>query len=309
MTTAICTLFEGNYHIGAAALLNSLHASGYRGRFLCGLRGPLPPWAAGARKGPGDVQIRDLDGIEAWFIPLSTEIHFTNYKPSFLLDTWGTHAGDPDQYFYLDPDIVVKCPWAPLERWAHGGIALCEDVNDYLPSGHPLRIGWREWAAQQGLSVRSARDRYYSGGFVGMPRAQREFLTIWADLIRRIGETNGSLNNLKVGGPTALFHSSDQDALNLSLMLGEFPVNATGSEGMDFAVGGHYLSHAIGTPKPWQGGFVGRALRGYPPSAAAKAFFQFGQNGPITIFPPAWFRRQRRALAVAALIGRFYRRT
>ena len=92
-------------------------------------------------------------------------------------------------------------------------------------------------------------------------------------------------------------------------MLGDFPVNATGSEGMDFAVGGHYLSHAIGTPKPWHGGFIKRAFLGYPPSAAAKAFFQFGQNGPVALFPPAWWNRHRRALAVAALIGRFYRRS
>ncbi|MGC4072106.1 MAG: hypothetical protein QM760_06235 [Nibricoccus sp.] len=310
MTTAICTLFEGNYHIGAAALINSLHASGFRGRFLCGLRGPFPPWAEPSREGPDGIRICDFDGVETWLIPLATRIHFTNYKSTFLLETWATHAGDPDQFYYLDPDIVVKCPWEPMERWARGGLALCEDVNAYLPPRHPLRLGWMEWAEKQNLPIQAPqRDRYYSGGFIGVPKAQREFLTLWNDLIARIGAGSGQLSVLKQGGPTSLFHSTDQDALNLSLMLTDVPVNSTGPEGMDFAVGGHYLSHAIGTHKPWHGGFVKRALRGYPPSAAAKAFFSHGQTGPIRFFSPSSVRSQQRSLALAALIGRFYRRT
>jgi hypothetical protein len=310
MTTAICTLFEGNYHIGAAALINSLHASGFRGRFLCGLRGPFPPWAEPSREGPDGSRICDFDGMEVRLIPLATPIHFTNYKPAFLLETWEGHAGDPDQYYYLDPDIVAKCPWEPLERWGHGGVALCEDVNAYLPPRHPLRLGWLEWAEKENLRVTATeRNRYYSAGFVGVPRSQRPLLTLWNDLIARIGASTGTLATIKQGGPTSLFHTADQDALNLALMLADAPVNSTGPEGMDFAVGGHYLSHAIGPHKPWHGGFFKRALRGYPPSAPAKAFFNHGQQGPLRIFSPAELRRHQRSLALAALIGRFYRRS
>jgi hypothetical protein len=309
MSTAICTLFEGHYHLGAAALINSLQASGFRGRFICGLRGPLPPWAEPSRIGPGNTHIKDLDGIEIWFVPLATRLHFTNYKPEFLLEMWEGPAGNPDNFYYVDPDIVVKCPWAPLERWGCGGLAVCEDVNPNLPPRHPLRLGWSDWCTKQGLAIVSQKnEKYFSAGFVGVPREHKTVLQIWADLIRRIGETNGTLANIKEGGPTALFHTPDQDALNIALMLTDTPLNTAGPEAMDFAVGGHYLSHAIGTPKPWQGGFIRNALRGLPPSMAAKEFFNYTHQ-PISVFPPAKRTRLTLALKIAAFIGRFYRRT
>jgi hypothetical protein len=170
-------------------------------------------------------------------------------------------------------------------------------------------LGWTEWCAQQGLEIRTPnRERYFSGGFLGVPREHKTFLKIWSDVIQRIGQTTGSLNVLKQGGPTALFHSTDQDAMNLALMLTEAPLNAAGPEAMDFAVGGHYLSHAVGTPKPWQGGFISRALRGITPSTAAKEFLNYVSQ-PILVLPPAKRQSLARSLKLAAFIGRFYRRS
>ena len=47
----VCTLFEGSYGIGLAALVNSLAAAGYKGKIYVGFRGALPYWAK-------DVQTR-----------------------------------------------------------------------------------------------------------------------------------------------------------------------------------------------------------------------------------------------------------
>ena len=77
---------------------------------------------------------------------------------------------------------------------------------------------------------------------------------------------------------------------------------------MDFVIGGHYLSHAVGTPKPWQSGIVRQALRGYPPSVPTKIFHQHAA-GPIALYSASALKSRQRALALAALIGRFYRRT
>lgn len=310
MSSVICTLFEGHYHLGAAALINSLHVSGFRGRVICGLRGALPPWAEPARAHDAGVRVRDFgDGFEVWFVPLTTPIHFTNYKPSFMLEMWqqGPAAG-AEKFYYLDPDIVVKCPWEVMQRWADGGLALCEDVNFYLPPRHPLRIGWTQWLGMHDLTVVSPhRERYYSGGFIGVPSAAQNFLSLWAGLIEKIGAATGSLSVLKHGSATSLFHSTDQDALNMALMCSNVAINGTGPEGMDFAPGGHLLSHAIGSRKPWRGGFIGQALHGYPPSAANKAFFHYVDH-PIRLFPAGQLSRLKFALSVGALIGRFYRR-
>jgi hypothetical protein len=308
--STVCTLFEGHYHLGAAALINSIYASGFRGRVLCGYRGTPPPWAEPSRKESDGIQVRDFgNGFEVWLVPLATKIHFTNYKPTFMLEMWDGPAGNPEKFYYLDPDIVVKCPWEVMDRWAEGGLGFCEDVNYYLPSRHPLRIGWTQWLAARGVTLSGpARDRYYSGGFIGVPREFRSYLSTWAKVIELIGQDGGNLTSLKQGTATSLFHSTDQDAMNIALMIENMPVNATGPEGMDFAVGGHLLSHAIGGRKPWRGGFISQALQGYPPSAPAKAFFQYVDT-PIQVFSASEKSRLKRQLSLGALIGRFYRRS
>jgi hypothetical protein len=310
MTSVVCTLFEGDYHFGVAGLANSLHASGFRGRFICGYRGgALPFWAEPSQPGPKATKVRMLDGIEIIFVPLSTTSHFANYKPTFLLEIWKDIAPDAPKIYYLDPDIVIKCPWDVMERWAEGGIALCEDVNFYRPPRHPLRLAWYDWLRRQNIVPNAPpRERYYCSGFIGVPIAERSFVELWQDLIARTAQINGSLYTLRHGKPTGPFHAACQDGLNIAVMCVDVTINATGPEGMDFFPGGDMLSHAIGSQKPWRGSFVTNALRGYPPSKANKTFFNYAAE-PIPIFSAFSLTRRKAALALAAFIGRFYRRS
>ena len=145
MSHAICTLFEGHYHLGVGALINSLHASGFSGLVICGHRGPEPAWAPAARA--------LTDGIEVRFVRVAPEVHFTFYKPQFMQVCWAAHCPEASQLYYFDPDIVVKARWPVLARWAADGVALCEDVNGYLPARHPYRLAWGDFLRAHGLGV------------------------------------------------------------------------------------------------------------------------------------------------------------
>lgn len=295
----VCTLFEGDYHLGAAALINSLHAAGFAGTVVCGHRDPPPPWAAAAR--------RLAPALDVHCVPVATTIHLTNHKPAFLRAVWRTHPA-AESLYYFDPDIVVKAPWTVLARWARDGLALVEDVNANLPSGHPYRLAWCDFLARHGVTARRTLERYYNAGFLGLPRAHAALLDQWEDILTLAAAEIGGLDTLKHGAPEALFHTPDQDALNLALLLNTAPLHTAGPEAMDFLPGGHLLAHAAGGTKPWRGGFLHAALRGRPPGLAQKAFFAH-VAGPLPVFPPALLRRRRLALRAAALIGRFYRRT
>jgi len=308
MKTTICTLFEGHYHQGVGALGNSLSAAGFRGIMWAGYRGPLPPWASSAVVIDPDMRRLDVEeGFSIIFVHLETPLHFAYFKPEFLARILDEFDPDCDAAIYIDPDIVVKCPWHLLERWPWQGVALVQDVHSVMPPRHPMRLAWWEFLAQRGISADFPRDRYYSSGFVGVPRSQRRFLDVWERVMEIVLSEIGSNKGTKHGAAGEIFHSTDQDALNMALMVADTPVNAAGSESMDFATGGYLLSHAIGTPKPWNGGFLSEAFRGSPPRMASKAFLYYA-TGPIKFCEPA-----RRAwlvftLNLSAAIGRFYRR-
>lgn len=296
MNSTICTLFEGDYHLGAAALINSLHRGGFAGTFVCGYRGPRPAWAEVA-----------VPGIVIKWVQLGAGVHLTNHKPAFLETCLDVHTPEAEQVFYADPDIVVKAPWAVLRRWAADGVALVEDVNGYLPERHPYRLAWGDFLAVNGLAARRGLTRYYNAGFIGFPRGERSFLAEWRRLLDLAAGLPGGLERLKNGAPHDLFHSADQDALNMALALGDWPINGAGPEGMDFIPGGHLLSHAAGGRKPWRRGALRLALRGRPPGRAQKCFFEY-TDGPLAAFEPGVLRSLRRESRLAALIGRFYRR-
>jgi hypothetical protein len=299
LKAAVVTLFEGHYHLGAAALINSLHASRFEGMVICGYRGPLPPWAGlTSRVAP----------IGVHFVAIDTPVHFTNYKPAFMRACWAAEAKDADVLYYSDPDIVVKAPWSTLANWANGGLALCEDVNAHLPARHPYRLAWLDFLARKGIPVRRSLERYHNAGFLGVPRAQAGFLDDWQRVLDLAQEELGSLDRIKHSGPNVLFHTVDQDALNIALLLSDVTINAAGPEGMDFLPGGHLLSHAAGGTKPWRGGFLRDALRGRPPGPAQKNFYAYA-DGPLPIFSKGELARKRASLRFAAMIGRFYRRT
>lgn len=308
MNVAVCTLFEGHYHMGVGALANSLSASGFQGILWAGYRGEIPPWAGAIREETGGIsRFRVSETFEIAFVLLETTLHFAYFKPDFLERVLSDLARGCASAIYIDPDIVVKCPWHLIERWPSGGVALVQDVHSAMPPRHPMRLAWLEVLRRRGLAATCPRDRYYSTGFVGIDRGHRVLLGAWKLMIGVVLSEIGADCGVKHGDAASLFHSTDQDALNMALMTLPIQVNAAGSEAMDFATGGYLLSHAIGTPKPWEGKFLQEAIKGFPPTLSSKAFLK-NASGPIQMFAPARKAWMALMLGVGSAIGRFYRR-
>ena len=307
MNSAICTLFEGNYHYGVGALANSLYTQGYRGMIYAGYRGALPSWAANAKNGQGFSEFSPATGLVLRFIPLTTTIHLTNFKPDFMLSLWQTHCPQAQSLFYFDPDITVICRWSFFEEWVQAGVALCADINPSMPANHPIRYAWKQFYLPHGIMVRRELDTYFNGGFVGLLREQIKFLDGWQKLQELMAPEIGGMKNVNVRDRTFLFNKTDQDALNIAAMTCESPISPVGQDGMDLQLGGgaYVMSHALGAQKPWNKKHIRNLLlRGNSPSRADRLFFR-NVESPIRLYSSTTLAVKRFLLLMASFLGRF----
>jgi len=304
----ICTLFEGDYHFGVAALVNSLVRAGYMGTVWVGYRGALPPWLDQLKH--LDVQGSEYmvtDQVRLVFLPLKTDTHFTNYKPEFMIDLLANQASACDCLWYFDPDIFLRCGWSFFAKWQHYGIALCEDMLYHpLPENDLLRQQWIEIATGMGLGKPRALIQHFNGGFVGVPTAYASFLHLWKRVLDQTAAMGYDLTGFLPGTREMPLHATDQDALNIATMYTEHPLSTLGPEAMGFINGGFTMYHAV-VRKPWRGLMVRSALAGVPPSSAAKFFFT-QVSSPIRAYSPMRLRGKKLACAIAGFIGRFYAR-
>jgi len=311
MLTAVCTLFEGDYHYGVGVLANSLYNHGFRGVVWAGYRGTLPPWAKPLKSDQGYQEFSLASDCVIRFIELNTSKCFTNYKPDFMLQLWESYCPEVEALFYFDPDIVNKSCWDFYEQWVSRGITLCEDAYDYMPVNHPNRLAWKELAERYGYVCDRETDRYYNAGFIGVRQNQKSILSLWQKLLETF-ESAGYINlsdfNLSLGRYP--YFQSDQCVLNLALMLTSEPLSTVSRMGMDFggaSVG--IMSHASGAQiKPWRKQLIFKALEGVPPTMTDKAYWLHTQT-PIQLYSPAQYSQKKIALRSAAAIGRFIRRS
>ena len=265
MSISVCTLFEGNYHLGAGALINSLYQNGFRGTVYAGIRGPLPPWAQPVENDGEHKTFRVSNDLVVRFVPLATETHLANYKPAFMTYLLDTFLNSDDGLCYFDPDIVIKAPWEFFEEWITGGVMLVEDCTfPYMPSNHPLRTGWMRVAHAAGKQETRSLSRYYNSGFIGLFAKYREALTVWQEILQTSEKFGYDLKGFVSTNRSSLWQAADQDHLNAMLMVTDMPLTTVGPDGMDFAPAGYIMSHAVNAPKPWDKDYVRRAMhRGF----------------------------------------------
>jgi hypothetical protein len=323
MLSAICTLFEGHYHFGLAALVNSLYKQGYRGEIYAGYRGELPFWAKAAKDNAtlnwkNGKTIYLMDDLQLHFLPLDTDYHLTNYKPDFMLRLWAGPAFDAINMYYFDPDIVVIRPWLLFEEWVTCGIALSEDVNSPLSKHHPRRVAWRRYFGDKGIQLHFKDPAYVNGGFIGVNRINKSFLELWKKMQETMATAIGGLNlsifktehlNLleQAGGPFMPFVKTDQDALNAAIEASEQDISLIGKEGMGFGNGFILMYHALGTPKPWRWKPILQSISGRPPRPVDIEYWNLSE-GPIITTKGNLAIRRKLFLKISIAIGRFYKR-
>ena len=178
-TSTICTVFEGHYHKGVAALANSLIANGYEGIIWAAHKGSLPPWARISSNENGVAVMVVSEKLSFHFVKLADNVFLPYCKPDFMLDVLENKMPHVSQIFFFDCDIIVKCRFSYFEEWAENGVALCEDVNSPLPMSHPLRFQWKKYFKKHNIEVESRDNYYVNGGFIGLKAEDKEILEKW----------------------------------------------------------------------------------------------------------------------------------
>ncbi len=319
MKIIVCTLFEHDYHLGAAVLVNSLCRSGYKGTIYAGFRGPLPPWTENRVKQVHDAEweVSAMPDVRICFLRLETSAHFSNFKPDFLLQLEKRIHAESDAVIYCDPDIVIESDWLYIEEWLSCGVALCEDVNSPRSENHPRRAGWRRFFKPLGFDLRFRSAFYVNGGWIGLKWEHRRLLEVWQKLLARITESLGGQDIVGVEGGRLLprngfancFSQPDQDALNAALeACPDLPVSILAQEAMGFNAGIPVVPHAVGPAKPWQRNYLMDAFKGLPPTLADKAFWR-NAEAPLHPFSADFANYKRMELKVGAAIGRVIRRS
>jgi hypothetical protein len=222
-------------------------------------------------------------------VPIDPGRHLTLYKPHFMASV-AREEPDATSVMYFDPDIVVKCEWGFVDRWAGRGIAAVVDMLPLMPASSPIRAEWMELCDRLGIELRATEaklDYYCNAGFVGVSRECWGFFDLWSHVVDVALAARQSPTDKVVPRPGGTL--GDQDSYNIALMAWAEKVCIMGPEASDF-IPGEVMSHAAGPrPKPWQGRFVRRALMGRPPARADRQYLLY-RDGP---FDPPGRRRMR----------------
>lgn len=315
MNSIVCTLFEGHYHYGLAALINSLYKHGFKGDFYAGYRGALPEWAGTSKnetisKWKNCTSISVRKGQSIHFIPLEVNYHFCNYKPDFVI-ALSEYLGESTQgIFYFDPDIVIKCRWSFYEQWLDLGVPVVHEItNNDMPQTHPIRQIWANEIRKNGLEVKTDICSYLNSGFFAVKHADIGF----AHLFKKFVDVSQQDYNMDLTDFTFEldrsnpFFAKDQDAFNIAAMCTEASISEYGPEGMDLTSGGKLMSHAIGNPKPWKKKYIKNFLKGSPPTMADREYWN-NANDAIKLYSDRRLKMARMELQLASFLGRFYRK-
>jgi hypothetical protein len=298
----IVTLFEGHYHKGVAALINSLVASDFKGLINVGYTDQLPPWI-NQLKVVDEEYYSVSEEIFVRFETINVPMHLGYYKPGFMRKMFNDFPF-AKRVYYFDPDIVIKASWDFFIDWVENGVALCLDSSfAFVHYNHPWRKQWKDLAQIDQTQFNNS-SLYVNSGFVGVKHDNSILLDKWIDLTERYRLSGGNLKKFEKDGSRAF--KGDQDLLNAAITINpDVALSIIGTEGMGFTFPAYLMTHAVGDLKPWQINFLKELLvRGYKPDDAQKNYFNYCK-APIHIFSNGFFFQMKLNLRIAVLLGRF----
>ena len=304
----VCTLWEKDHHKGVATLVNSLVRSGYRGRIWAGYKGELPTWAAGGEAIGDTYTYFAEERVQIVFVKIPTELHFAQYKPTWMRRVLEEYDLDKQGVYYFDPDMFVVGAWTFFEHWLKWGIAASEDVSYPFNPQHPLVQSWRAYALQLGHSNWNEANAYFNSGLVGVSREHKSFLDLWDEVMNAIRRDFGTtVEGMRTHARTDTFHRPGQDGFTFATCLTPHPVSWVGPDGMAFERGEWLTVHAY-LRKPWRRRVIWDLLvSGDKPDRGARLYWELA-GSPIQVESPARIRRHRWLLPIAAFLARFYQR-
>jgi hypothetical protein len=309
--SVVCTVAEGSYFNGVAALTNSLVHAGFEGTVVVGYRGRKPTWLAQLDKDHASDMYAVAGRVQLKLVEIPGTWHLNNCKPRFIKEILLEQFPDVDIVFYFDSDIVIKHSWDTFVGWAREGVVLVLDIADtYMSPHHVYRRAWQSLAAKQGLKCRDFTG-YVNGGCVGINRAYTEFALVWSALMEELERDGANMQEYKCYSGKLEFSRMDQDVLNATIMATKTPIALLGSEAMGmFPRTGMVMPHAafVFREKPWNRKYLIDAIRGFPPDLTHRAFWEFVDSPirPFNRFKLVWKKIQVR---IARLIGLLHTRS
>jgi hypothetical protein len=310
-TSMVCTVAEGSYFDGVAALTNSLVHAGFQGTVVVGYRGSSPTWLAQLEKDHASETYVVAPLVNLKLIELPGKWHLANCKPQFMKQILLEQFTDIDLLYYFDADIVIKHPWDAFAEWAREGVVLVLDIADtYMSPHHVYRRAWQSLAAKQGLTCRDFTG-YVNSGCVGINRAYAQFAVVWSALMEELERDGADMQKLRYDTGKLEFSRMDQDVLNATVMATKTPIALLGSEAMGmFPRTGVVMPHTgiFFHEKPWRRKYLIDALRGFPPDLTHRAYWEF-VDGPVRPFRRFELVRKKLQVRIARLIGLLHTRS
>lgn len=303
----ITTLAEKDYFLGFSAFLNSLVRHGpYVDTIIVGYRGELPGWFPELTQFEFGEKFTSRSGIEIQLVKLSGHLHMVHEKPNWLRYISTVIAPGASEYYFFDSDVVINTRMTFFGEWLTHGVAVCGDVNFPFHRSHPHRKTWAGYAKAAGHEILNEMDGYYNSGFLGWTADTQGFIDDWNDAFAMMAPHSGDMTKFRVYDRSYPVKTTNQDSLNLALMITDQPYSLLGPEAMGFVPGLKLMYHPIG-PKPWRRNFFLDFFRGRPPRESDVIYWKNVNGSELAPFSSLKVKLKVFSSKFFRFTGRFYK--